>query len=379
MISDTPSSLVSDDGSNNWVVPFFCYYPERCDLNRKQSACYKKIKEELDNGKYVDIGESRSYIFLYINEFLKKVKKKKDIERVIKVLESLRELYKSDKSLMGLIVFWLADSYVIKGDLDKAMSIYRGSYLLSLKYHLRHPVNVRELYFPKVSKIKGFTGFVRDKYDLIEKYIDFICQRDGLNKDWFEDDWIHKKIEETRREQRKVFLEYPLFHASRYGYHMSKLNEDIKFISFDSLLKDKAKIEKQISREAENMLRQDMGIPWVGQGWRNETELYYKVQKFLRNYEVIQHYKSEWLGRQHLDIYIPELRLGIEYQGKQHFEPVAYFGGDEAFIENQKRDAAKKEKCSQANVTLLEVHYDYDFGYVKYQIKKHMENLGLLK
>ena len=158
---------------------------------------------------------------------------------------------------------------------------------------------------------------------------------------------------------------------------LNQLNTEIKFIDFHSLLDDKTKIEKTLSREAENFLRLDMGVPKVGQGWRNETELYYRVKKFLPQYEVIQHYRDEWLGRQHLDIYIPELHLGIEYQGEQHFKPIDYFGGEASFIETQKRDAAKKEKCRLANVALLEIHYDYDFNYVKYQIKKYIQSLNL--
>ena len=275
-------SLTSDETSGaDWIEPFFCYYPERGDLNRKQSACYKRIKSELDNGRFVDIGSSKSYIFLYINETLKKVKKKKDIISVITTLELLRSLYK-DRSLTSLIIPWLADAYVIKEDFTKAMEIYRGGALWSIKYKLKLPVTIRELYLPdQISKIKGFTGFVRDKYDMIEEHIDILCKRDGLDKDWFEGDWIQNKIEEKIKEGKRVFREYPLFVATRYGYHLNQLNTEIKFIDFHSLLDDKTKIEKTLSREAENFLRLDMGVPKVGQGWRNETELYYRVKKFL--------------------------------------------------------------------------------------------------
>ena len=89
------------------IEPFFCYYPERSDLNRKQSACYKRIREALDNGDFVDVGESKTYLFLYINDALRKVKKKKDIERVIKILELLRKLYNDDVMLLSYVEEWL--------------------------------------------------------------------------------------------------------------------------------------------------------------------------------------------------------------------------------------------------------------------------------
>lgn len=86
-------SLVSDIATESeWIEPFFCYYPERENLNSKQAACYKKIKVELDRGRFVDVGDNQSYIFLYINEVLKKVKKKKDVANIVTVLESLRAL-----------------------------------------------------------------------------------------------------------------------------------------------------------------------------------------------------------------------------------------------------------------------------------------------
>lgn len=41
--------------------------------------------------------------------------------------------------------------------------------------------------------------------------------------------------------------------------------------------------------------------------------------------------KFNWLRQQRLDFYLPEYNVGIECQGIQHFEPVAYFGGNDGF------------------------------------------------
>lgn len=59
-----------------------------------------------------------------------------------------------------------------------------------------------------------------------------------------------------------------------------------------------------------------------------------------------------WLGRQHLDFYLPEHQAAIECQGEQHFKPVEQFGGEEGFKKTVKRDQRKKELCEANNVKL---------------------------
>ena len=48
-----------------------------------------------------------------------------------------------------------------------------------------------------------------------------------------------------------------------------------------------------------------------------------------------------------LDFYLPDSNIYIECQGRQHFIPVSAFGGDEGFIETQKRDIVKYKKCKE--------------------------------
>ena len=44
------------------------------------------------------------------------------------------------------------------------------------------------------------------------------------------------------------------------------------------------------------------------------------------------------------DVYICGLKIAIEYQGKQHFEPVDFFGGKDSFENQQYRDRSKSRK-----------------------------------
>ena len=67
-------------------------------------------------------------------------------------------------------------------------------------------------------------------------------------------------------------------------------------------------IEKNIDeREAENEIRDLLGIPHIGEGWVSERELLNIVKGIFPENEVVHQASPEWLGRQRLDIFIPEL------------------------------------------------------------------------
>lgn len=89
--------------------------------------------------------------------------------------------------------------------------------------------------------------------------------------------------------------------------------------------------------------------------WINELSLYFSVRSYFP--DAIYQYRCDWLGLQSLDIFIPSRQVGIEYQGKQHYEAVEFFGGEQALVETQRRDARKHALCKENRVQLLTWHY----------------------
>ncbi len=86
-----------------------------------------------------------------------------------------------------------------------------------------------------------------------------------------------------------------------------------------------------------------------------------KLITFFRentDYEIITHYMTSWLGKKHLDIYLPEKKIGIEYQGRQHFGPVGMFGGEEGYINTKKRDTEKYNLCKEHGIKLFYITYE---------------------
>lgn len=118
----------------------------------------------------------------------------------------------------------------------------------------------------------------------------------------------------------------------------------------------------------QNEFRISRGLPRIGEGWIGETNLFYQLKEKFIGYEIIQHGRPSWLGRQHLDIWIPDLKIGIEYHGAQHDRPIDFFGGQEAYEKNVERDNRKKELCNDYGVKLIEVREGYDLDEIIAQI-----------
>jgi hypothetical protein len=121
----------------------------------------------------------------------------------------------------------------------------------------------------------------------------------------------------------------------------------------------KIAVEEDIDeREAENEIRDILGIPHIGEGWVSERELLNMVKDIFHSNDVVHQASPEWLGRQRLDIYITDLQLAIEYQGRQHYEPVPFFGGEEGFRQTRERDRLKSKLCTENGVDLVFFRYD---------------------
>ena len=86
-------------------------------------------------------------------------------------------------------------------------------------------------------------------------------------------------------------------------------------------------------------------------GGQIEEALY---QYFLAKYgKALRNARFDWLGRQSIDIYLPEYKIGIEYQGEQHFIPFKHLGGEEGLKHREEMDALKNRLCKDNGVLLL--------------------------
>lgn len=110
--------------------------------------------------------------------------------------------------------------------------------------------------------------------------------------------------------------------------------------------------------EIENELRVYFGYAKIGEQWTSETTLYKLVCDLFRGHKVIFHYRGKELNGLEIDIWIPDLNLGFEYQGEQHFHEIKHWGGKAGLDKRIENDKRKKDLCKGLNYHLVEVFYN---------------------
>lgn len=58
-------------------------------------------------------------------------------------------------------------------------------------------------------------------------------------------------------------------------------------------------------------------------------------------------------------MYFPKYNIAIEYDGKQHYVPVEYFGGELSFSKRKELDSKKNDKCIMNGCVLYRIKYNY--------------------
>jgi len=270
-----------------------------------------------------------------------------NLERLVDAYPSLRDFAP-----------WACDAWLLAGDLKgafdclpeprptevRALDMERR---LTLKRLLGFEMNAPELfslYPPKV------TPALREHLDalveIVQNRLD-VEHQDGANylDDLFSDRYL-------------ITEGWPLWNAST----TVRVIDDARYGRLSKLEAGQA-LAADLQRAAENALREDMGLPGVGQGWVSETQLFVELRDALDT-KVVQHGIPDGFGQQHVDVWIPAWSIGVEYQGLQHFEPVEFFGGEEAFAETVKRDRQKRSKASRLGIELIYVRDGYDLDEV---------------
>lgn len=92
-----------------------------------------------------------------------------------------------------------------------------------------------------------------------------------------------------------------------------------------------------------------------------------KGENLIREYLDSHNIKFEEQKRFHdcrntyplpFDFYLPDYNTCIEFDGRQHFEIVEHWGGEEAFKYIIKNDSIKSQYCNDKNINLIRIKYD---------------------
>jgi hypothetical protein len=92
---------------------------------------------------------------------------------------------------------------------------------------------------------------------------------------------------------------------------------------------------------------------------KNENLISLFLDKEKINYAT-QHKFNDCMNIRKLpfDFYIPKYNTCIEFNGKQHYEPIDFFGGIRGFEKQKKRDKIKIKYCLDNNIKLITIKYN---------------------
>lgn len=164
-----------------------------------------------------------------------------------------------------------------------------------------------------------------------------------------------------------------------YGNSMYYSSFLQKYLPYHRLLSriryGKETYAKEEYRQVENELREQFGYPKVGQQWVTETTLHKMVCMIFQGHKVIHHYRGIELEGLELDIWLPDFKLGIEYQGEQHYQVIKHWGGQMGLEKRIMNDEKKKGLCNKLGYHLIEIKYTEDISeqLIKKKVAKVIE------
>jgi hypothetical protein len=350
---------------------FDAYFSE---FNYTQKRFYLKFKNKFFDGIYLDVCENGNYIFALIFEILES---KIELNKKIRFLNVIEELYPISESFIHnkkqdilneqgrhFDAWILVKNKIIKEKFSSSSTIF---WIITYEQKLKHSLLDIEM-FKRIGAESKLTKIGQKNIDDLDPYLtNFIDHIYSNNKkSFFEDYYLYESNFNPKGESVHSLETFEV------DYYRVFFETDSEFELFKDMFNDFHNKSTVINgmiitehfakymRKAENLFRENNGLPKIGEGWINETYLYKLIKDKYRALNILQHAKPVWLGNQHLDIWIRDYNIAIEYQGKQHDEPVDFFGGKEAFIKNKERDRRKRVLCKKNSCNLIEVRPGYD-------------------
>lgn len=70
---------------------------------------------------------------------------------------------------------------------------------------------------------------------------------------------------------------------------------------------------------------------------------------------------DEGMSNKHFDFYLSDYKTCIEFDGEQHYHPIAHWGGVQQYERNVANDAAKDAWCLRNNIRMIRIPYFYEY------------------
>lgn len=338
---------MAQDTADGSVPTFSTYYPSVREMGERQHQFYSGLHDDLDAGRYRDVDGQISYLFVYVYELLS-TWGTAGFEHVHRQLLELAEIYHQEEKFAWYCRLWACDCLIALERYEAHLQASEPSDPFgratvdandrcNVAYAAGRDLDPLDLF--KISDARA-TRFSRERPAGFRDHLNQVIAADvDANGRWVDRILAHEGCTTYGTQLfRGAPIRTPRAPFDFFGFHGAyPLMGEVR----------------ALVRDAENQLRDAHGVPQVGQGWVSETELYQAICDAFPGVQVVQHGRPPWLGRQHLDVWLPHWNVAVEYHGRQHFEPVEFFGGQDAFERTVERDERKLRLCRRHRVKLI--------------------------
>jgi len=339
-------------------------------LSKKQLLFYNLFKNRFLSGTYIDLEGYTNYSYLLFYDLWNQHKLNKNLKQLKSNLEILKNHYPNTTGYVSYVENNISNSVIHEGNrwrLKPKVNLSIAS-ILEFEKKIKKEVIIDSNIIKNHANLSRLTKFGINNIEKISTICQYEIRKEekvnnrNLLRNFFNNGEVFKLNYDTSIID---YEKYSHFFDSRASFEYY-LSIDKELLEDNYIREIPIVVEKAISyylirklRESEDIYRESIGMPKIGQGWLRETELFYKISNHYNNIIIEQHSSPFWLGRQHFDVYIPEFNISLEYQGIQHYKPVDFFGGKEAFEKTKERDKRKFNLCKKNNCHLIYVNEGY--------------------
>lgn len=142
-----------------------------------------------------------------------------------------------------------------------------------------------------------------------------------------------------------------------------KITHNDKYVySLVKYINNKTKVKIICKKHGEFEQRPDNHLKGQGCPICKESKGEKAVRRYLLDNNIIfkkQHKFIDCKNKKRLpfDFYLPDYNICIEYDGKQHFEPIDRFGGNDGLIKIKESDSIKNKFCIDKKIKLIRISY----------------------
>ncbi|MBW3517894.1 hypothetical protein [Flavobacterium sp. NKUCC04_CG] len=367
-----------------WEMFYIYSYSELKIGNSIQQKFYYEYKKNFFEQKYLDLEGNNNYVFLLLYDLLENYSD--NIEILHNYLSILAKHYPITNSYINPVIIQKLEDI---GKYDEAWGMLKQNNYISIETVMKFEEKLQKKLIDGqlIVQLAGFTHLT----EFGQKNINEIAKFAKLEYEKYEiengNNFFQIFIKQTNnirdyKSNTYILEDYKDYFLSISEYfHYKKIDE--QQIKSNCVRKIPHVVEKAIYnqlrlilKKSEDSYRSALGLPKVGEGWISETELFYNISNYFIDIKVLHHASPSWLGRQHLDIYIPSLNIAIEYQGVQHYRPIDFFGGLAGYEKTVQRDKLKKELCEANNCYLMYVRAGYNLSKIIKTIENYKRQLG---